>query len=139
MSDLLKTEKKSSNEVVMSCGFEEAFNHTLNTIKEIGSIKESNKKEQFIESKIKYGLQSIPVRTSLVERDSGQTTILIQASSPGIGDVSGKNVTKRLIEALVNIDNPGYKPDKRGMHPMAIVGWIILLIITVIIVNSIIL
>jgi uncharacterized membrane protein YdfJ with MMPL/SSD domain len=105
----------------------------------IGSIKEKNKEGQFIKSKIKYGLKPVKVNSSLVERDEQETTVLIQASSNDIGSTAEDNVTERLIETLINLDNPGYEPDKRGVSTMAIVGSIILLIIIVLIFNSIIL
>ena len=51
--------------------------------------------------------------------------MLIQASSDDVWGVGAKNATKRLVEALRNLDNPGYQPDRLGMHPAALVGLLI--------------
>jgi len=72
-----------------------------------------------------YGLQSVKVRTSLVERTPGKTNVVIQASSDDVWGVGAKHATKRLVETLRNLDNPGYAPDRLGMHPAALVGVVI--------------
>ncbi|MGM0582814.1 MAG: hypothetical protein ACQETL_19215 [Bacteroidota bacterium] len=139
MNNYPEIKKKSKNEVLVSASYSKAFAHLEEAINKIGSVKEKNKDEQFIKSKIKYGLNSVKVRSSLVERGKEETTILIQASSNDIGSTAEENVTERLIETLTNLDNPGYEPDKRGVSTAAIIGSIILLIIIVLIVNAIIL
>ena len=51
--------------------------------------------------------------------------MLIQASSDDVWGAGAKNATKRLVETLRNLDNPGYQPDRLGMHPAALVGLLI--------------
>ena len=65
------------------------------------------------------------VNISLVERTAGETTIVIQASSDDVWGAGAKNATKRLVETILNHDNPGYQPDRLGMKPMALCGVII--------------
>jgi hypothetical protein len=91
----------------------------------VGKVKKEDRQQQFVEGRIKYGLQSVKVRASLVEREAGKTNVLIQASSDDVWGAGAKNATKRLVEALRNLDNPGYQPDRLGMHPAALVGLLI--------------
>lgn len=36
-----------------------------------------------------------------------------------------RSAAKRLVEGLRNLENPGYQPDRLGMHPGALVGSLI--------------
>ena len=51
--------------------------------------------------------------------------MVVQASSDDVWNAGGKAATKRLVETLLNLDNPGYQPDRLGIHPAALVGVII--------------
>ncbi len=115
----------SSNEVVISSPLAGAFDLVSQAMGRLGKVKKEDRQQQFVEGRIKYGLQSVKVRASLVERDAGKTNVLIQASSDDVWGVGAKNATKRLVEALRNLDNPGYQPDRLGMHPAALVGLLI--------------
>ena len=115
----------SSNEVVISSPLAGAFDLVSQAMGRLGKVKKEDRQQQFVEGRIKYGLQSVKVRASLVEREAGKTNVLIQASSDDVWGAGAKNATKRLVEALRNLDNPGYQPDRLGMHPAALVGLLI--------------
>lgn len=117
------------NEVVFNKSFDEAYRDVVNAVNRLGKVKreESNR----IVGTIKYGLQSVKVNASVVEEDAGNTRVVIQASSDDVWQQGAKNATRRLIELLLNLENPGYEPDRLGIHPAALVGIIILFVIVV--------
>lgn len=131
MATSVKVNKIASNEVLMECRFQTAFDKVSEAIERLGNVKKSDKEQQYIEGKIKFGLQSVKIRVSFVERDEGKTNVVIQGSSDDVWGAAAKNATKRLMELLLNLDNPGYKPDRLGMHPLAIIGLVIGFIILV--------
>ena len=125
MPSLPQVRQKSPNEVVFLSPFGIAFEHVSRAIGQLGTLKRQDKTQQFVEGRIKYGLQSVKVHVSLIERVEGETTAVIQASSDDIWGAGAKSATKRLVETLVNLDNPGYQPDRLGIHPAALVGLLI--------------
>jgi hypothetical protein len=132
MTTDIKVNKISPNEIIMLCPFKTAFGHVTEAIERLGKVKKSDRDQQYIEGKIKFGLQSVKVRVSFVERDEGKTNVVIQGSSDDVWGAGAKNATKRLVELLLNLDNPGYKPDRLGMHPAAIIGIVIGIIFLII-------
>lgn len=112
------------NEIVIFDSADAAADIVSHAISRLGFVK-SREGSQAIQGCIKYGLQSVRVRASLVERVNGQTTVVIQASGDDIWGAAAKNVTERLVEMLLNHDNSGYQPDRLGMHPGALVGLLI--------------
>ena len=125
MASAPKVDQISPNEVVVSCPLGAAFAHVSGAIGRMGKVKQDDRSKQFIDGRIKYGLQSVKVRASLVEREQGKTHVVIQASSDDVWGAGAKNATERLVETLRNLDNPGYEPDRLGMHPAALVGLLI--------------
>lgn len=112
------------NEVVISDSADAAADVVAHTINRLGRVKR-REGSQAVHGRIKYGLQSVKICASLVERVRGQTTIVIQASGDDVWGAAAKNATERLVEMLLNLDNPGYQPDRLGMHPGALVGFLI--------------
>ncbi len=129
MTSMPKIEQISLNEVIIWCPLDTAFPYISEAIRRLGKIKQEDRSKQFIVGRIKRGLQFIKVRASLVEREQDKTTVVIQASSDDVFGLGEKSVKKRFIETLRNLDNPGYEPDRFGIHPSLLFGWIIGLII----------
>ena len=126
MTSLPKVHQTSPNEVVISCQINTAFDYVSEAIRRLGKVKQENRNQQFVKGFIRYGLHPVKIRVSLVERDQGKTTVVIQVfANINCWTIGKKNVTKRLVETLMNIDNSGYQPDRRGMHPAMLVGRII--------------
>jgi len=115
----------SDTEVVIEAPRTVAFEHVAEAIQKLGTLKQRDPNETFIDGRIRYGLQSVAMRVSLVERDSGQTTVVMQDSSQDALGMGAKNASKRLVQMLENLDNPGFKPDRLGVHPLALVGVVI--------------
>jgi hypothetical protein len=124
------------NEVVFNKPFHETYRDVVNAVNRLGKVKQGEQSR--IVGTIKYGLQSVKVNTSVVEEDAGSTRVVIQASSDDVWQQGAKNATRRLIELLLNIENPGYEPDRLGMHPAALVGIIILFVIVLLFILSLI-
>lgn len=115
----------SDNEVVIAAPRAVAFNHVAEAVQKLGTVKQRGSDETFINGRIMYGLQSVAMRVSLVERDPGQTTVVIQGSSDDAWGMGAKNASKRLVQMLENLDNPGFKADRLGINPLALVGVVI--------------
>ena len=113
------------NELVVCAPADTALDCVAEAIDKLGTVKQRDSGQHVIEGRIRYGLQSVKVRVSLVERIQGETTVVIQASSDDVWGAGAKNATSRLAEMLLNLDNPGYRPDRLGMHPAALVGILI--------------
>lgn len=64
----------------MFCPLDAALAEALGLFGRFGIVKQHDRRQQFIEGRIMFGLQSVKVRLSLVERETGRTTILIQVS-----------------------------------------------------------
>lgn len=120
-----RVDQISENEVVIHCSSNEALITIRHAMDLVGSVSASTTDQRVVSGKIKYGLQSVKIRVSIVERELGKVNAVIQGSSDDIRGVGAKSAAKRLIETLRNLDNPGYKPDRLGVHPLALVGVVI--------------
>lgn len=115
----------SDTEVLIEAPRSVAFEQVAEAIERLGTLKQRDPNETFIDGRIRFGLQSVAMRVSLVERDPGQTTVVIQGSSDDAFGMGAKNASKRLVQMLENLDNPGFKADRLGIHPLALVGVVI--------------
>jgi hypothetical protein len=115
----------SDSEVVIEAPRSTAFEHVAEALEKLGTLKQRDPNETFIDGRIRFGLQSVAMRVSLVERDPGQTTVVIQGSSDDAWGMGAKTASKRLVQMLENLDNPGFKADRLGIHPLALVGVVI--------------
>lgn len=120
-----RVQRISDTEVVISAPREEACEHAAEALEKLGTVKQRDPGHAFIDGRMRYGLQSVAMRISLVERDAGQTTVVIQGSSDDAWGMGAKNATKRLIQMLENLDNPGFKADRLGINPVALVGIVV--------------
>lgn len=121
----VKVDQISENEVIMHCSSSDALLRIRKAMELIGSVSASMTDQRVVSGKIKYGLQSVKIRVSIVERELGKVNAVIQGSSDDIRGVGAKSAAKRLIEVLRNLDNPGYKPDRLGVNPVALAGLVI--------------
>jgi len=129
-----QVDQLSPNEVVISCPLSQAFPLVASALQRVGKLQQEDRSQQYVSGRIMYGLQSVKVRASLVERVTGKTNVVIQASSDDVWGAGAKHATKRLVETLRNLDNPGYAPDRLGMHPAALVGVVIIFVVLLLLV-----
>lgn len=61
-------QQTSANEVVLAMPLEVAFEKVSGAIQQVGKIKRHDRSQQFIEGRIRFGLESVKVHTVLVER-----------------------------------------------------------------------
>jgi hypothetical protein len=114
-----------SNDLEISCSLDKAFEQVKLSLNRIGHVGQENRAQQFIKGTIRYGLQSVKIRVSLIEREANKTTVVIQATSDDIWGAAAQNATKRVVETISNLDNPGYKPNRLGINPIALVALIV--------------
>jgi hypothetical protein len=79
-----------ANEVIISAPVDVAIEHVAEAIRKLGTVKHCDRHNQAVRGCIKYGLQSVKICVSLVERLYGETTTVIQASSDDIWGGSRK-------------------------------------------------
>lgn len=93
--------------------------------------KKKKRTEDYMTGRIRYGLQSVEIRISWSQGDTGVTRIVLQGSSDDVWGKGAESALDRLETTIRNIDVPGYKPDRLGMHPAALVGLLILFVLVV--------
>lgn len=119
----------AENEVVCMMGLQQAMRTVGAALSAIGGARSIDAATGVVTGRVRFGLQGVAVRVSLVEDVPGITRVVVQARSDDVWGAGAKSVTRRLIEALRNADNPGYKPDRLGIHPMALFGLVAGLIV----------
>lgn len=112
----------TANEVLIYLPIEIALAHASAAMEQIGTITQLDKSQYCIDGFIRSGLQSVGIRMALAEKSESETTLLIGYPSGDDSSAGAKSAAKRLIDALVNLDKPGYKPDRLGMHRGVLVG-----------------
>lgn len=110
------------NEVTFADALAAAFPKVVKALSLVGSVSEENRAQQFIAGTVRYGLQSVKIRISLAEDGSEVTRAVIQAKGDDAFGVAAKSATNRLAEAMLNLDNPGYQPDRGGMSAGVLFG-----------------
>jgi hypothetical protein len=108
-----------------------AFEHVAEALEKLGTVKQRDPDKNFIEGRIMWGFQSTSMRISLVERDPGQTAVVLQGSSTDAFGMGVRNASKRLVQMLENLDNPGFKVDRLGIHPVVLVLAVIAILLIV--------
>ena len=124
-TNMPRVRRVSDTEVVIAAPRGVAFEHVAEAIQKLGTLKQRGPDETFIDGRMRYGLQSVAIRVSLVERDPGQTTVVIQGSSDDVWGMGAKNASKRLVSMLENLGNPGFKADRLGISPLALAGVVV--------------
>lgn len=124
----------SDNEIGVAADSATALHAAAGALQRLGKVREGSPASGFVQGSIKYGLQTCRTRVS-ARPDARGSVLVIQSASDDIRNAGGRNATQRLCEALLNLDNPGYQPDRRGMSMGAlvgaVVGFVILLIVAV--------
>jgi TIR domain len=120
--DVLGIVRTSDNEIILATDVSSAVANVRSALERVGRVTTVNTAEQSVEGKVRFGLQSARLRISAVETERGRTRVVVQASGDDIWGAAAKSATRRLVETLSNLNNPGYRPDRLGMHPAALVG-----------------
>jgi hypothetical protein len=109
------------NEVTFSHALAEAFACVYEALGRLGRVTESDEEQYWVMGRVWQGLQRVKVRVSVVQDVPGRSRAVIQASSDDFQNRGAQRVTARLVEVLLNLNNPGYRPDRLGVHPLALV------------------
>lgn len=122
----------SSNSVTLQQPLHIAFRSVVQAISNVGDVREQNIAAGIVSGVVKYGMNSTKVKVSL--SSSGPSTKA--TIETGRGDVWGytrKNVTRRVVETLCNLDNPQYRPKRYGIGPMGVLVIIIGIIVIIVV------
>lgn len=80
----------------------------------IGNVQSVDRTALTIHGKTKYGLQTVNIRATITGSESN-SKITIDALSDDAWGAGAKNGIQRLLEALQNIENPDYQPNRTGI------------------------
>lgn len=133
---MMAPQQTAPNEVILPYSPAKAIQKVANAINSLGTVKETNLAQSTVTGVIKYGFQSVKMRVSVPPAGPNQSRVVIQASGDDVWGAGARNATQRLQDMLRNLDNPGYRPDRRGIHPLAMAGSLVLIVILVILVNQ---
>lgn len=117
-----RVRRVSDTEIVVAAPRDVAIEHVADAIAKLGTVKERGPDNSFVVGRVRFGWRSVAMRVSLVERDPGQTSLVMQVSSDDVWGSGARSASKRLVQTLENLDNPGFKPDRLGMNPRALVA-----------------
>jgi hypothetical protein len=131
-----RVQRRSDTEVLIFAPRSVAFEQVGTAMQKLGSVKTRDPGQTFIDGRIRYGLNPVKVRASLVERDPGQTTVVLQGTSGEVWGVAARNASRRLVQMIENLDNPSFKADRLGINPVALVVIVIAFAIVVFIIVS---
>lgn len=112
----------TDNELILVTDAATAFASVRSAMERLGRVRKTDEKLRAVEGRVRFGLQSVRVRASIAEEESGRTRVVVQASSDDVWGAGAKSATRRMMELLRNLNTPGYRPDRLGMHPAALVG-----------------
>jgi hypothetical protein len=118
------------NEIIFPASLPETMAKVAEAINRLGRVTELNQPDQYITGNIKFGFNSVRVRVSLIPAGPNQSRVVLQGMFDGLLGAGARSATRRLMEMLRNLDNPGYVPDRWGMpiHPLVIVGAVVAII-----------
>jgi hypothetical protein len=91
----------------------------------IGSVQSVDRTAHSITGKTRYGLQTVKMQAFITGSETA-SRIQVTALSDDVGGVGAKDGVRRLFEALHNVDNPDYKPNKTGLSSTRLVLRIVL-------------
>jgi hypothetical protein len=121
----------SDNEIVYPTDISTTQRDATAALNKLGRVTKTDEDRHFLEGKVWHGLKSVRVRVSLVERDSLQTGVVIQAVSDDAWNAGGRSATKRFIEVLAHLNTPGYKVDRRGVPPGVLFGILVAFVVAI--------
>lgn len=104
----------AANEALLGCSEQEAAERVRRALTAVGGVNQVTPEAHLIAGTIACGLQTVRVQVTLATESTG-TRVVVQAKSDDVRQLGAQNATRRLLEALANLDNPDYVPDRRGM------------------------
>jgi len=119
----------SPNEAEILYPIKTAYDIVLHSLSLIGRVKNENRLKNMIEGRVRYGLQSVVIKVSFEEIDDEKTKIFIQGNSDDHMNVGGESAVQRLMDTIINYNNPDFKPDRSGTSTIVVVGWLILFVL----------
>lgn len=113
-----------------------AYDIVVHSLSLIGRVKNENRSDNIIEGRVRYGLQSAVIKVSFEEIDDEKTKIFIQGSSDDHMNVAGESAVQRLMDTIINYNNPDFKPDQSGVSVIFIIGCLVLFIFLLFLVDE---
>jgi len=80
-----------------------------------------------IQGTIRYKFQLVPVDIELYDVEHDKTYLQIGIPAEAIKPNIVTNVTERLVNTILKMDDSNYKPDRLGINLSSIIIWVIFL------------
>lgn len=97
---------------------EKAFEIFTSVLNNIGTLKNTNNISKEATGKMKYGLQTVPIKIRILNSENDKTTFEILAWSDDIWSKGAKNSLERIINHYKNPSKTVGEKDLIGMKPI---------------------
>jgi hypothetical protein len=111
----------AANEIVLPLKPDVALKRVTQAMERLGSIKQTDLATKTVKGKIRIGLGSLAVQVFVADVGADQSRVVIQSGRGDIWGWSSRNINRRFGDTLRNLDNPAFKVDRFGAHPVAII------------------
>jgi hypothetical protein len=121
-----------SDETIEPFDCSTTFERCKTAILKIGNVKEADDSDFIMAGRVLFMFTRQRVRISVTPCGHSQSRVLIQTPwTFGLDALVKRNIKRRFLETLRNLDNPGFDVSRYGVPPWAWV-WTILVLVVVI-------
>ena len=110
-----------------------AFERAVSALKQGGSIVRSDEGSRTLSGRIVYGLQRVAVDVH-VTGDERSSQVVVSAKSDDIQQIGAASALERMFQTMENINNPNFKPDRRGATTGGLIFQIVVFVVILIVV-----
>jgi hypothetical protein len=96
-------------------------------LKQLGTVIEGDPEGKSLSGRVVYGLQRVHVQI-VVSGDERGSRAVVSALSDDAFQAGAKNALERFARTLEHVDDPDFRPDRRGTSTLALVGGIALFV-----------
>lgn len=96
----------------------ETFEEFLTVLVKLGKVKKVERNDLRIEGKMKFGLQSVPIKIRISETSNKMSVVEILAWSDDLWSYAAKDCISRLLNLLGNPTRELEQKDLLGMKPI---------------------
>ena len=97
----------------------EAMADAARALELIGTVTTNEPENGEVAGKVKFGLQTVTVAVSATPAKTG-AMLELSAQSDDLAGLGARSAVSRLRDALSNLDNPDYVPDRKGISGKAL-------------------
>jgi TIR domain len=123
--------RMSDNEVIVTAQADAAIECIRASLSRLGRVTSVDAALQIVEGKVRVGLSSARLRMVVTPLDRARTRIVVQPAGGGDWGFASRNASRRLLDTLSNLTNPGYSVNRRGARRAALLALALTLVVAV--------